>query len=125
MQPNTARISIQHILVRNGELARQLHQELLAGADFAAIASEYSVCPSKEQQGHCGKLAIDDLPTTILQALTPLSEDVQQSASQQTDSQNNLYPAPVQSSFGYHLLKATERLPRSLLADEEVSEPEA
>ncbi len=105
------RIALQHILVRNHQLAEQLHGELMAGAEFSAIAREYSVCPSATNQGICGSLPLDDLPTAVLAALAPLEND--------QDPANSLYPAPIKSHHGFHLLKVTERLQRALLTEAE------
>jgi len=103
-EKHSRRITVQHILVRNQQLADQLHQELSAGADFAAIAREYSICPSADNQGHCGKQDPDSLADGLLEALSPDHDET--------------YPKPVKTELGFHLLKVNERLQRPVLLDD-------
>ncbi len=43
-----------HILVKDQTLARELVKRAKQGADFAALAREYSTCPSKSKGGDLG-----------------------------------------------------------------------
>lgn len=88
------RFPLHHLLVHNGQLADELHRELIEGADFATLAKEYSVCFSRHQSGYAGEHLIDDLPKPIRDRLLE-STDV--------------YPLPVKTHLGFHLLQIEDK----------------
>ena len=45
------RIRASHILVKTEEEAQKLYEEIQNGADFAELAQEHSLCPSKRDDG--------------------------------------------------------------------------
>lgn len=87
--------SARHILVDTEEQCLQLKERIEAGEDFAAIAREYSSCPSKAQGGDLGQFG----PGMMVKEFDEVvfSADV------------NTLQGPVKTQFGYHLLEVTSR----------------
>ncbi|MEW6279840.1 MAG: peptidylprolyl isomerase [Candidatus Eremiobacterota bacterium] len=83
-----------HILVPDEATARTLHQKLQEGADFAALAREHSQCPS-------GKASGGDLGTFQKGSMVPAFENVA------FKLEVGQLSEPVQTKFGYHLIKRT------------------
>ncbi len=82
-----------HILVKEQAHARKLHQEIKGGADFAALAKQHSECPSKANGGDLGEFErgamVKEFDKVAFQlGVGELSE-------------------PVQTKFGYHLIRRT------------------
>ncbi|MGE0143757.1 MAG: peptidylprolyl isomerase [Planctomycetota bacterium] len=77
------------------EQIKKLRQQIVDGADFAEVARAHSSCPSKAQGGDLGKFGRGMMDPMFERAAFSLKlgevSDV------------------VQSSFGYHLIKATGR----------------
>jgi parvulin-like peptidyl-prolyl isomerase len=75
---------------------RELKKRINAGEDFGVLAREFSECPSKEQDGDLGYFDREGLvkPLSDLAFMMKINEvsDV------------------VESTFGYHLLKVTDRI---------------
>ncbi len=97
-------IAIHHILLKSPLLADDVMNELKLGAEFGELAAEYSACPSARQQGFAGYHNTDHLPQALLQALYEHDAD-------------SPYVGPVQTPFGYHILKAIDRPERTMLID--------
>lgn len=72
-----------------------IQQRLQAGEDFAALAQEYSKCPSGQRGG--------DLGTFMKGQMVP---EFEQAALKQ---EIGVVGAPVKTQFGYHLILVTER----------------
>lgn len=52
---STQKVRASHILVKDGAQCAALRSEILdAGADFAALAKQYSQCPSGQKGGDLG-----------------------------------------------------------------------
>ncbi|MAD46236.1 MAG: peptidylprolyl isomerase [Oceanospirillaceae bacterium] len=98
-------LALHHILLKSPLLANDVMKELSLGADFAELASEYSACPSARQQGFAGYHNTDQLPAELLKALAGHDDE-------------SLYCGPVKTTFGYHILKVTDKPERTLLVDE-------
>lgn len=85
----------RHILVSNEEKCNELKTKIEAGEDFAAIAKEFSSCPSKQQGGDLGEfgpgMMVPEFDQVVFSA--PLNE----------------VQGPVKTQFGYHLLEVTSR----------------
>ena len=47
---------VRHILVKDKEQAEQLKKKILAGADFAKIAKQFSTCNSGKRGGELGEV---------------------------------------------------------------------
>lgn len=82
-----------HILVKDRALAQQIVRKAKQGANFAALAREYSTCPSKSKGGDLGWFGPGKMVPRFEQACQRLSmgsiSDV------------------VQTQFGYHVIKLT------------------
>lgn len=48
------KVRASHILVKTEEEANKLYEEISAGADFAELAAEHSLCPSGRNGGDLG-----------------------------------------------------------------------
>ena len=85
----------RHILVSSEEKCKELKTKIEAGEDFAAIAKEFSSCPSKQQGGDLGEfgpgMMVPEFDKVVFSA--PLNE----------------VQGPVKTQFGYHLLEVTSR----------------
>ena len=94
----TTEVHARHILVREQALALDILQQLAAGADFAALAAQYSIDPSTgEAGGNLGWIAPGDLlQPEVEAAIFALPA-------------NSRAPEPVQSILGYHIIESIER----------------
>jgi len=85
----------RHILVSTEEKCNELKTKIEGGEDFAAIAKEFSSCPSKQQGGDLGEfgpgMMVPEFDEVVFSA--PLNE----------------VQGPVKTQFGYHLLEVTSR----------------
>lgn len=97
---------VRHILVKIGEerdeaeakkRVEEVKEKLDKGGDFAKLAEEYSEDGSKENGGLLGE------------ELQPLSGYVPEFAEAARDLPLNEVSDPVQSQFGFHLIKVEER----------------
>jgi len=101
-----ARISAAHILLRTEDrseaearaLAEELHERILSGEDFAALAKEYSGDGSAEKGGNLGFFGRGQMAPPFEQAAFALEKpgDISE---------------PVKTRFGYHIIKLNERKP--------------
>lgn len=90
-----ASASARHILVDSEEKCVELKELIEGGADFAAVASENSTCPSGRQGGSLGEFG----PGQMVKEF----DDVVFSG------ELNVVHGPVKTQFGYHLLEITQR----------------
>ena len=90
-----ATASARHILVSTEEACNDLKQQIIDGADFAAIAAEHSQCPSGRQGGDLGTFSrgqmVPEFDTVVF-----------------NDAIGEVH-GPVQTQFGYHLIEITAR----------------
>lgn len=93
----TVQVNASHILVDSAELADELKTKLDAGEDFAALASENSKDPGSAVNG--GSLGY--FPRNVM---VPEFEQVAFS------SEIGAVSAPVQSQFGFHIIKVDDKL---------------
>lgn len=84
-----------HILVKTEAQAQDLINSLKQGADFAKLAKENSIDSSAQNGGQLGWLAVDQIVQPVRDALGNLK----------TGSYGT---TPVQSQFGWHVLKLEE-----------------
>lgn len=85
----------RHILVNKEKKAKELLNQLNAGADFAELAKSHSACPSGQKGGDLGTFAKGDM--------VPEFDEVVFKASP------NKVHGPVRTSFGFHLIEILER----------------
>ena len=86
-----------HILVDTEEKAREILAEIKNGLDFAEAANKYSNCPSKSQGGNLGEFTRGRMVpefenATFAMEVGQISE-------------------PVQTQFGYHIIKLEAHTP--------------
>ncbi|NLJ72977.1 MAG: hypothetical protein GX333_08205 [Syntrophomonadaceae bacterium] len=103
-----AGIEIAHILVETEAEAADIIAELKEGADFAELAANYSSCPSKAEGGDLGIV-------NETSSLVPEFKD----AALRLES-NEITKTPVKSEFGYHVIKAGNKVAAVTKSLEEV-----
>lgn len=113
-------VNASHILIgteptdtdeQKAEKRKQLEairEQLVAGGDFAALASEHSSCPSKAQGG--------DLGSFTRGRMVPEFEEA--AFTQEVGAIGDI----VETQFGYHLIKVTEKTPAGVTPLEDVKE---
>lgn len=89
------KVRASHILVESEGKAQSLKRELDGGADFASLAKRHSRCPSKENGGDLGSFGKGSMVKEFEDAAFGLE------VGQVSD--------PVQTQFGFHLIKVTEK----------------
>lgn len=87
-------VRVSHILVKTENEAKTLREEIVNGKDFAVVAAEVSLCPSGANGGDLGYFAKGMMVKPFEDAcfnmeIGDLSE-------------------PVQTQFGWHLIKLTD-----------------
>lgn len=95
-----------HILVESEELAQELRTKLDEGADFAELAAEHGTDGTATRGGDLGWFAHEDMVPQFADAAFAL--------------QPGETAGPVQSPFGWHLIKVAERRERPAPPFEEV-----
>ncbi|MGL4800143.1 MAG: peptidylprolyl isomerase [Cellulosilyticaceae bacterium] len=81
-----------HILVQTQEEADSIAKEIAEGLAFEDAAVKYSLCPSKERGGDLGEFSTGQMVPEFEQAVFAMKDgDIS---------------APVQTQFGFHLIKA-------------------
>ena len=102
-------VSAKHILVDNQELAEKIMNEINSGEiTFEDAAIKYSSCPSNEQGGNLG--------TFNRGMMVPEFEDAAFTLEIAKVSE------PVQTQFGYHLIKVEERTNASTVEFDKVKD---
>ncbi len=102
-------ISAKHILVDSKELCDKIKNEItLNEITFEDAAIKYSTCPSKEQEGNLGSFGRG--------MMVPEFEDAAFSL------EINVVSDPVQTQFGYHLIKVEDKNEGKEMLFEEVKE---
>ena len=90
-------VNASHILVDTEEKARAIYEEIASGKKtFEDAAREYSSCPSKESGGNLGDFGrgqmVPEFDTAVFSMVVGAISD-----------------APVQTQFGYHLIKLNSK----------------
>ncbi len=93
---SSERIRASHILVADPEAAADLYEQLMGGADFAALAAEHSAdTGTRDQGGDLGWFERGQMVTEFEDAAFGL--------------EIGEISEPVQTSYGYHIIKLTDR----------------
>lgn len=82
-----------HILVKDKGLAQNILNRLKKGANFNALAREFSTCPSKSKGGDLGWFGPGKMVPQFEKAVIRLSR--------------GRISDVVQTQFGYHIIKKT------------------
>lgn len=89
-------VRAKHILVKTEEEANEVLKKLEDGADFDALAREYSFCPSKEKGGDLGYFNRGQM--------VPEFENAAFSAP------IGGIAGPIKTRFGWHVIKVTRKM---------------
>jgi len=86
-------VKASHILVKSLAEAVNLQEQIKTGSDFGVLASQHSMCPSKHRGGDLGFFSRGQMVKPFEEAAfnNPVGSVV----------------GPVQTQFGYHLVKRT------------------
>ncbi|MEN0001840.1 MAG: peptidylprolyl isomerase [Pseudomonadota bacterium] len=107
-RPAENEINARHILVETEEEARAVIEELDAGADFATLAQERSTGPSGPQGGDLGYFTRGRMVPEFEAAAFELTV-------------GEYSKEPVQTSFGFHVIKVEDARPVQPPAFEQVA----
>jgi peptidyl-prolyl cis-trans isomerase C len=81
----------RHILLKDEAGAQKVKQLLNKGGDFAKLARQHSLCPSKKKGGDLGEIRPGDLVKVVEQVIFKKALKT--------------IHGPVKSKFGYHLIE--------------------
>jgi parvulin-like peptidyl-prolyl isomerase len=90
------RVEIRQIVVDERARAEELHAQLVAGADFARLASEFSLAPEAAEGGWLPPFARGELPDAFERAFELEPGEIS---------------AVVESPYGFHIFRAEARHP--------------
>lgn len=89
-------VSAKHILVDSEEKAKEVIEKINSGTSFEDAAKEFSNCPSSEQGGNLGEFGRGRMVPEFEKAAFELSVGE--------------ISEPVQTQFGYHIIKVENKL---------------
>lgn len=101
-------IRASHILVESADKANQIIAELQNGLSFADAAQQYSSCPSNAQGGDLGFFTQGRMVPEFEEAAFALDTDE--------------VSAPVETQFGFHVIKVTDKKESGITPFEEVQD---
>ncbi len=101
-------VHAKHILVKTKEEADAILTEIQGGVAFEEAAKEHSTCPSKEQGGDLGTFARGQMVPAFEDAAFALEIGV--------------ISEPVETSFGFHLIRVEEKMEEQAQSYEAVKE---
>lgn len=97
------------LLAENYRSANTLRRELLAGGDFAALARDHSLDPSKDNGGLLGWTKLSDVNESVATRVPSLGM--------------NVLSSPIKSDAGYYIVKVTDvRKKGEIMSIDEVRE---
>lgn len=94
MPSKSNQMRASHILMNKYQKAADVLDQVKQGGDFAALAKQYSECPSKKKGGDLGYFTKGQMVPEFEKAVLSLQV-------------GQLYQEPVKSKFGYHIIKRT------------------
>lgn len=97
-RPPQDEINARHVLVETEGEAAAIIEEIKGGADFAEVAKEKSIGPSAERGGDIGYFTADQMVPEFAAAAFALQP-------------GEMTNTPVQTSFGWHVIKVEDRRP--------------
>lgn len=101
-----SKVQASHILVDSQELANEVKSKLATGESFENLAKEYSSCPSKERGGDLGMFEQGQMVPEFEDAAFKMNiSDISE---------------PVETQFGYHIIKVTDKQESGVLSFDEV-----
>lgn len=103
-----AQVSAKHILVENENSANDIAKEIANGLAFEEAAKKYSTCPSKERGGDLGYFAKGQMVPEFEKAAF--------------EGEIGKVIGPVQTQFGYHLIRVEDKKEGSVVPFEQVQE---
>ncbi|MFW0860641.1 MAG: SurA N-terminal domain-containing protein [Dethiobacter sp.] len=112
---NPAMLELSHILLATEDEALAARERLMAGEDFGDLAVELSTDPSSKNEGQPGYRGY--LGADIPEVNQMFVEEFMAGANR-IKNDGEISP-PVESQFGWHLIKLHKRLPRTELSPEE------
>lgn len=83
--------SASHILVEDQALADEIYEKINNGESFEELALKHSTCPSKNQGGNLGEFGRGQMVPEFEEAVFNMEEGA--------------VSEPVQTQFGYHIIK--------------------
>jgi peptidyl-prolyl cis-trans isomerase C len=96
-KPGEEEVHAKHILVDNEDQAKKIIADLKGGADFAALAKQYSKDPGAAQQGgDLGFFKKEEMVPEFADAAFALQP-------------GQIAPAPVHTQFGWHVIMVVEK----------------
>lgn len=99
-------VKASHILVDTEEEANSIAADLAGGKSFEICAAEFSKCPSKENGGDLGAFGRGQMVPEFEKAAFEMEVGA--------------VSAPVQTQFGFHIIKVTEKSEPGTMTYEEV-----
>lgn len=106
-----AGIQMYHILVEDEATAKEVLNKLKAGEDWNKLASKYSTDDSNKNQG--GDLGIVNESTSFVEEFKTAALKLKP---------GEITQEPVKTKFGYHIIKAGEQKPASIVPLEQVKD---
>ncbi len=103
-----ATVSAKHILVKDEAKCQQILEEIVAGKVFEEAAQQYSTCPSGQKGGDLGSFGKGQMVKEFEEAA--FAAEIGQVV------------GPVQTQFGYHLIKVEAKNEATVTPFEEVKE---
>ncbi len=100
-------VHARHILVKNDQIAKEIIAKLEAGEDFAALAKQYSEDPGTKETGDLGYFTEDMMVPEFAKAAFGMQKG-------ETSKE------PVQTQFGWHVIRVEDRRQRPVPTLEEV-----
>lgn len=101
-------VRASHILVADEETAQEIYEKAMAGEDFAKLAEEYGTDGTRTRGGDLGGFGPERMVTEFSDAAFALKTgEISQ---------------PVQTQFGYHIIKLTGRIEEGTMPVEWVAD---
>lgn len=94
MPNKSGQLRASHILINKYQKCVDLLTQIKSGTKFEDLARQYSECPSRKKGGDLGFFTKQQMVPEFSNAVISLKV-------------GELYPEPVKTKFGYHIIKRT------------------